>query len=49
MLHVICLVIIMQMVSAAALADLYYIASSLSVIHNSTPGANWGSITEEIE
>lgn len=43
-LHVICLVIIMQMVSGAALADLYYIASSLSVIHNSTPGANWGSI-----
>ncbi len=49
MRHVICLVIIMQMVSGAALADLYYVVSSLSVIHNSTPGANWGSIKEEIE
>lgn len=49
MLHVICLVIIMQMDSGAALADLHYIASSLSVIHNPTTGANWESVTEEIE
>lgn len=49
MLHVICLVIIMQMDSGAALADLYYIASSLSVIHNPTPGANWICFKEETE
>lgn len=50
MLHVICLVIIMQMGSgAASLADLYFCASSLSVIHNPTPGSNYGSVKEEIE
>lgn len=34
MLHEICLVVIMQMYSKAALVDLHYIASSLRVINN---------------
>lgn len=49
MLHVICLVIIMQMVTGAALADLYYIASSRSAIHSPTPGADGSRGKEETE
>lgn len=40
MLHEICLVVIMQMYSKAALVDLHYIASSLCVINNPSPGAH---------
>lgn len=38
-LHEICLVVIMQMYSKTALVDLHYIASSLCVINNPSPGA----------
>lgn len=48
-LRVICLVIIMQIVSGTALADLHYISSSLSVIPGPTSGAKWSRVAEEIE
>lgn len=47
-LCVICLLIMMQIVSGTALADLHYIFSS-SVIPNPAPGAKWINVAEEIE
>lgn len=49
MLRVICWVIIMQIDSGTALADLDYFASSRLVIHKTTPGASWDNVKDKIE